>query len=307
MKHFISLKEFKDKDIYAIFNLTQKIKNNPSKFSKVLSGKHIGLLFEKPSLRTKVSFQVGINQLGGMALYLSGREVQLGERETVADIARTLSGYLDGMILRTFSHNTLLEFAKNSQIPVVNGLTDLLHPAQALSDLYTIYERKKNLKKLKVAFIGDGNNVCNSIMIGACILGMNLVVATPPGYEPNKNITKEVLGLAEKTKAVICFTNNPRQAAEDSDVLYTDVWVSMGKEKEQDARKKAFRRFQINSQILKLADKGCLVLHCLPAHRGEEITDEVIDGKNSIVFKQAENRLYVQKAILTWLFKGGKI
>jgi len=303
MRHFVSLKDLPAEQIYGIFELAKDIKSNPSKFSRVLGGKYIGLLFEKPSLRTKVSFEVGIHKLGGSSIYLSAKEVQLGKREAVSDIAKTLTGYLDGVILRTFSHKTLLEFVKESKITVINGLTDLLHPAQVLSDLFTIYEKKKNLANLKIAFVGDGNNVCHSLMLGASILGLNLYIANPLGFEPDKSIVKESLAIAGKTGAEIHFLNSPKPAAKNSDILYTDVWASMGKEREEDYRKKSFKDFQINSAILRLAKKNCLVLHCLPAHRGEEITDRVIDGKNSIVFKQAENRLYVQMGLLTWLFK----
>lgn len=306
MKHFISLKDLREEEIYKIFELARDIKKSPAKFSKSLKGKTLGLLFEKPSLRTRVSFEVGIKQLGGTSLYLSAGEVQLGKREAVSDIARTLSKYLGGVILRTFSHNTLLEFLRNSWIPVINGLTDLLHPAQALSDLYTIYEKKNNFRNIKISFIGDGNNVCHSLMLGAARLGITLFVANPKGYEPDKKITRQALRTAKESKATIEFSDNPKVVAKNSDILYTDVWVSMGKEKERLKRLKAFRKFQVNSQLLKLAKKDCLVMHCLPAHRGQEITNKIIDSKHSIVFKQAENRLYVQKAIIVWLCKKGK-
>ena len=305
MKHFISLQQISAKKIYELFALADKIQAEPAKFSNKLKGKSIGLLFEKPSLRTRVSFEVGIHQLGAKAIYLSAREVQLGKREAVADISRTVSGYLDAVILRTFSHKTLLEFAGASKIPVINGLTDLLHPAQGLSDLYTIYKKKKDLKKVKIAFIGDGNNVCHSLLLGAAQLGLQIWVACPSGFEPKGSVKKEVLKIAKRTKAAITFSHDPKYTAKDTDVLYTDVWVSMGAEDEADMRKKAFKGFQINSKVLKMAKKDCIVLHCLPAHRGEEITDKVIDGKNSLVFKQAENRLYVQKAIMLSLFKQG--
>ena len=302
MKHFLSLKDLTKKQILHIFELAHKIKRNPSKFSRVLTGKYIGLLFEKPSLRTRVSFEVGIRRLGGDSIYLSDKEVQFGKRESVSDIAKTLSCYLNAVVLRTFSHKALLEFADSSSLKVINGLTDLLHPAQVLSDLFTIYEKRSNLNNLKISFIGDGNNVCHSLMLGSAVLGLNLSVANPYGFEPDENITKEALAIAGKTKAKIEFFNKPQPAARDSDVIYTDVWVSMGKEKEADYRRKAFKDFQVNSAIVKEARKNCLVLHCLPAHRGEEITDKVIDSRNSVVFEQAENRLYAQMAVLVWLF-----
>lgn len=306
MKHFLSLKDLREKEIYKIFELAKDIKSNPAKYSKSLQGNSLGLLFEKPSLRTRVSFEVGIKQLGGTSVYLSAGEVQLGKREAVSDIARTLSKYLQVVLLRTFSHNTLLEFAKNSRVPVINGLTDLLHPAQALSDLYTIHEKKKNFKNIKISFIGDGNNVCHSLMLGIASLGGRLFIASPKGYEPNKQITREALKIAKKNKAIIEFSDKPKSAAKHSDIIYTDVWVSMGKEKERSKRLKAFKKFQVNAQLLKLAKKDCLVMHCLPAHRGQEITNKIIDAKSSIVFEQAENRLYVQKAIIVCLCKKGK-
>lgn len=219
------------------------------------------------------------------------------------DVARTLSKYLEGIILRTFSHEVLLEFVRYSSLPVVNALTDLEHPAQALSDFYTIYLEKGKLKNIKIAFIGDGNNVCNSLILGSAKLGLKLNIASPLGFEPPEKIVKKALSISKKTKAKIRLLNEPRLAAKSADVLYTDVWVSMGKEEEASFRREVFKDFRIDSRLLKLAKKDCLVMHCLPAHRGEEITDEVIEGKNSIVFKQAQNRLFLQKAILIWLFK----
>jgi ornithine carbamoyltransferase len=306
MKHFISLQQLSANKMLELFQLAKRIEESPLKFSKELNGQCVGLLFEKPSLRTRVSFEVGIHELGAKAIYLSAREVQLGKRESAADIAKTLNGYLDAVILRTFSHKTLLEFAKNSKIPVINGLTDLLHPAQALSDFYTIYSKKKDLKDLKITFIGDGNNVCNSLLFGAAKLGLQFQVASPKGFAPDQALVKEVLKVAKRTKAKITFSDDIKSAAKNADVLYTDVWVSMGDEKEDKIRKKAFKDFQINSKVLRMAKKNCMVLHCLPAHRGEEITDKVIDSKSSFVFQQAENRLYIQKAIMLSLFKKGK-
>ena len=249
MKHFISLQQFSAQEMLKLFELTKKIEAKPGKFSKELNGQCIGLLFEKPSLRTRVSFEVGIHELGAKAIYLSAREVQLGKREAVSDIAKILNGYLDAVILRTFSHKTLLEFAKHSKIPVINGLTDLLHPAQGLSDFYTIYTRKKDLKNLKIVFIGDGNNVCNSLLFGAAKLGLEFEVASPKGFEPNKALVREVLKIARRTKAKITISNDLTKAAKAADVLYTDVWVSMGDESQDRIRKKAFKDFQINSKV----------------------------------------------------------
>lgn len=301
-KDFVSIKDLSLKEILDIFSLSKEIKESPGLFSERLKGKTIGLLFEKPSLRTRVSFETGINQLGGRPLYLSPQEVQLGKRESVSDAAKTISRYLDAVIIRTFSHKVILDFAQNAGIPVINALTDLLHPAQVLSDMFTIYDKKKSLKKIKLSFIGDGNNVCNSLIFASAKLGLNLFIASPKGFEPDKKLVKQAERIASGTGAKITVTNDLKSVAKNSDVLYTDVWVSMGRESEREERLKAFKPFQLNRKALSLAKKDCLVMHCLPAHRGEEITGSVLDSKNSIVFEQAENRLYVQKAILIMLF-----
>ncbi len=301
-KDFISIKDLSLKEIMEIFSLSREIKKFSDAFSDKLKGKTIGLLFEKPSLRTRVSFETGINQMGGHPLYLSPQEVQLGKRESVPDAAKTISRYLDAVIIRTFSHKVILDFVQNAGIPVINALTDLLHPAQVLSDMFTIYDKKKDLKKIKASFIGDGNNICNSLIFASAKLGLSLFIASPKGFEPDKKLVKQAERIALKTGAEITVTNSLKSAAKNSDVLYTDVWVSMGRESEREKRLKAFSPFQLNREVLNLAKKDCLVMHCLPAHRGEEITNEVLDSKNSIVFEQAENRLYVQKAILIALF-----
>jgi len=301
--HFISLKDYSAKEIRGLCELTSQIKKDPQKYKEALSGKCVGLLFQKPSLRTKTAFYVGVTQLGGKAIYYNPQEVKLGEREKIDDAAKTISCYLDAVVLRTFSHKTVLDFAKVSSIPVVNGLTELFHPSQVLADIVTILELKGDLKKLKVAFIGDGNNVCNSLIYAFSILGGNLVVATPKKYAPQANIVNHARSMCQKSGASIELVADACAGAKDADVLYTDVWTSMGKEKEKGFRKKVFKNYQINDKILRLAKKNCIVMHCLPAHRGEEITDSVIDGKNSVVFKQAENRLYAAKAILVKLLK----
>ncbi len=303
-KDFISITDFKENEILDIYKLTDNIKENPAEFSQTLKDKTIGLLFEKPSLRTRVSFEVGILQLGGKALYLSPREVQLGNREAVSDVAKTISKYLDGVIIRTFAHQTILKFTKAASIPVVNGLTDSLHPAQALSDLYTIYKKKGTLKGLKVSFIGDGNNVCNSLILGTAQLGMQFYVASPAEFSPDKDIVNQAREIGKNTGAKLEISSDPKIVAEKSDVLYTDVWTSMGQEDQRQQRIEVFKEFQVNSELCKRAKKDCIVMHCLPAHRSEEITSQVIDGPNSVVFEQAENRLYVQKAVLTRLLKG---
>ncbi len=302
-KHFISLKDYSAAQLKALCKLTVQIKKAPKKYRNALSGKCVGLLFQKPSLRTKTAFYVGVTQLGGKAIYYNPQEVKLGEREKIADAAKTISCYLDAVVLRTFSHKTVLDFAKVSSIPVVNGLTELFHPSQVLADIVTMLELKGNLKKLKVAFIGDGNNVCNSLIYAFSILGGNLVVATSKKYAPQANVVKEARKYCRKSGGSISVITSAKEAAKDADVIYTDVWTSMGKEKEKGFRKKVFKNYQIDDKILRLAKKNCIVMHCLPAHRGEEITDSVIDGKNSVVFEQAENRLYAAKAILVQLLK----
>ena len=300
-KHFICLKDYSAKEILEFVDLTIDIKQNPAKYSNSLKGKCVGLFFEKPSLRTKIAFYVGAMQLGGSAVYYSPDEMQFGKREKISDVARTVSHFMHAAVLRTFSHNSILEFAKFSSIPVINGLSDLVHPSQILGDLITIKERKGELKKLKVAYIGDGNNVCHSLIYAFSILGANLYVATPKRYGPRKEIVEEAQKFVNASGAKINILFSPEEAAKDADVLYADVWTSMGQERESKKRRKKFRNFQINDRLIKFAKSDCIILHCLPAHRGEEITDSVIDGKNSIVFEQAENRLHAAKAILVKL------
>jgi len=265
-----------------------------------LIGKSIGLFFEKPSTRTRVSFEVGIYQLGGQAIYLNPKEIQLGRGETIADTAKVLSRYLAGIVLRTFSHSSVEEFASHASVPVINGLSDLHHPCQALADLMTILEKKGRLKGVRLAYIGDGNNVANSLVEAAALTGMDLSIACPEGYEPNPEILEKA---RSKASGEILVLRNPREAAARADAIYTDVWVSMGQESEADHKKAKFRAYQINSALLQCASSDVTVLHCLPAHRGEEITDEVMDGPSSAVFDQAENRLHTEKALLEFLLK----
>jgi ornithine carbamoyltransferase len=306
-KDFISIHDLSSSEIEEIFNLAAdlKAKQKMGAAHKLLSGKSLAMIFEKPSTRTRVSFEVGMYQLGGKTVHLSPRAVQLGVREAIKDVAHTLSRYVDGVMLRTFHHKDILEFARFAAIPVLNGLSDLLHPCQALGDVFTVKEKKGDLKNLKFAYIGDGNNVCHSLMFAAAKVGMNLTIATPRGYEPKKQVVERAFEDAKKTGVEIDILNDPVIAAKDADVIYTDVWASMGQEKESKKRKKVFKKFQVNQQLVGLAKRDVMILHCLPAHRGEEITDEVMDGPNSAVFDQAENRLHVQKAILALLL-GGK-
>jgi len=256
------------------------------------------MIFEKPSTRTRVSFEVGMTQLGGHALYLSPKELQMGMGETIPDTAKVLSRFVDGIMYRAFDHKMMLELANNATVPVINGLDNIEHPCQIMADLLTIKEKKKDFKGLKLAYVGDGNNVCNSLLLGAAIVGMNMGVGCPKGYEPNKEILEKAKKIA---KSKIEISENPFDAAENADIIYTDVWVSMGDESEKEKREKIFLPYQINQKLIENAKKNCIVMHCLPAHRGMEITDEVVDGRNSVVFDQAENRLHAQKAVMVKL------
>jgi ornithine carbamoyltransferase len=288
MKNLLSLKNLKKEDIEKIFELTKELKG---KRTKDLFEKNLVLYFEKPSTRTVVSFYIAMVQLGGDAIYLTPREMQIGRGETIADTAKVLSSYADGIVARVFKHKTIEELAHHTKIPVINGLSDMYHPCQVLADLYTVLEKKKTLD-LNYAWIGDGNNVCNSWINAAKILNLKLNIATPKNYEPKERKAKEIK-----------LTHNPEIAVKDSDIIITDTWISMGEEKEEKKRLKAFKKFQVNSKLLKSAKPDYLFMHCLPAHRGFEVTSEVIDGKHSIVFDEAENRLHVQKAILYLLMK----
>lgn len=296
-KDLISVKDLSVAEIKEIFDLAAKLKKNKLKFANALKGKTLYLIFHKPSLRTRVSFEVGMTQLGGNAIYLK-EDIGMPERETIADTAKTLSRYVDGIVLRTFEHNNVIELAKQASIPVINGLSDLTHPCQGLTDLFTIQEKLGKIKDITLAYIGDGNNVCHSLLYTASKLGVDMVVATPKGYEPQTNIVNEARQFVNKSGSSITLVNDPAQAVKDADVIYTDVWASMGQEGEKQKRKEIFASFQINKDLVKLAKKKVIIMHCLPAHRGEEITDDVIDSPDSIVFDQAENRLHVQKAIL---------
>ena len=297
-KDLVTIKDLSSKEIEEIFSLTDKLKINKAKYSKVLSGKTLALIFQKPSNRTRVSFSVGMYQLGGNSIYLAPNEINLGVRETIEDVAKTLSRYVDGIVLRTFEHKNVVELAKFATVPVINGLSDFSHPCQALADVYTAKEKFKKLKGITLAYVGDGNNVCNSLLFACAKAGMNMYVGCPKGYEPDSGVLSDAKAIAAKSGARIELFNDPMQAAKDADVLYTDVWASMGQEQEAKVRKEIFKDYQVNSILMKLAKKNCLIMHCLPAHRGEEITDEAMDSPNSVVFDEAENRMHVQKAIL---------
>ena len=268
-----------------------------------LKGLIVGLLFEKPSTRTRASFEVAARRLGGEAIYLSANELQLSRGEPVKDTARILGGYLDGIVARVYAHDTVTQLAKYSGVPVANALSDLEHPTQIVSDLFTIQEAKGRIRGLKLAYIGDGNNVCNSLLLGAALEGMSISVACPEGYEPNSEILRKAEERARSTGSKIEIVRNPSEAARSADVLYTDVWVSMGDESTKEKRMKDFAGYQINSELIKLAKKDVSVMHCLPAHRDLEITDEAIEGKRSIVWQQGENKLYGAAAVLEWLLR----
>lgn len=302
-RDFLSLKDFSREEIFYLLDLADDLKAKLKKREPhpLLAGKTLGMIFTKRSTRTRVSFEVGMYQLGGYPLFLTKDDLQLGRGETIADTARVLSRYLDGIMIRTYSHRDVEELAEYASIPVINGLTDFLHPTQALADIMTIREWKGKLQGLNLTFIGDGNNVAHSLMYGGAKVGLNVTIACPSGYEPMPQVVEEARRIAAGNGCQIAVTNNIKEAAEGADILYTDVWASMGQEDEAEKRRQAFRKYQINSELLKLAKPDAMVLHCLPAHRGEEITDEVMDGPQSAVFDEAENRLHAHKAIMVAL------
>ena len=300
-KDLLTILDLSIEQIRYIFDLTAGMKNGS--ISRGLPNKTIAMVFEKPSLRTRMTFQVGMNQLGGHAIYLTQQDIQLGGRESVGDVARNLERWVDGIVARTFKHENIVELARNAKIPVINALSDRAHPCQALTDLYTVLEKKHDLAGLRIAYVGDGNNVCNSLALAAATLGVQLAVASPSGYRPDDEIIAAANARSGGTKGPITFTDDPFEAVEGADVVYTDVWVSMGDEAEQEERTRAFARYQVNAELLRAAKKDAVVMHCLPAKRGLEITDEVMDGPQSIVFDQAENRLHVQKALLVSLLE----
>jgi ornithine carbamoyltransferase len=302
-RDFITLHDWSAAEIAALLTeaAALKAKRKARVPHPLLSGKTLALIFEKPSLRTRVTFEAGMTQLGGHAIYLAPKDIRLGERETVADGARNLSRWVDGIVARTFRHQMVVELAEHASVPVINGLTDLLHPCQILAALLTIHEKRGDLTGCRVAFIGDGNNVANSWCTGAAKTGVHLTIACPRGYEPDPSILHQAREDAKGTGARIQIVHDPTAAARGADVLYTDVWSSMGQEEERAKRLKAFQPFQVNRALVELARPDVLVMHCLPAHRGEEITDEVIEGPHSVVFEEAENRLHAQKALLVTL------
>ncbi|MGJ7919573.1 ornithine carbamoyltransferase [Neobacillus sp. LXY-4] len=309
--------ELKGKDLLTLMDLSpntiqalvdkaivlKKEKLAGSDHGKPLAGKILGMIFEKSSTRTRVSFEAGMLQLGGQAIVMNSKDLQIGRGEPISDTAKVLSHYVDGIMIRTFSHSIIEELAEHASIPVINGLTDLAHPCQALADLQTVFEVKGKFTGLKIAYIGDGNNVAHSLMVACAKVGMDISVATPQGYEPDAAITEAVLGYAAESGANVVITNDPVAAIKDADVVYSDVWTSMGQEEENEIRLKAFNGFQINDALVANAKPDYIFLHCLPAHREEEVTASVIDGPNSLVFEQAGNRLHAQKALLVEILK----
>lgn len=308
-RDFLTVRDFSVKEIFDTFILAEKLKKNAKKgkFKKYLSNQVLAMIFNKSSTRTRVSFEVAMAQLGGKALYLNQSDIQINKGETLYDTAKVLSRMVQGIMIRTFAHEDVVNLARASSVPVINGLTDLLHPCQAMADFFTIFEHKPHFGRhpnlLKFAYIGDGNNVANSLILLSALLGNTFVIANPKGYEIPPQIVEMAKDLSKKSGAQILFEENPLVAAKKADVLYTDVWVSMGQEEEKEARLEAFQDYQINGNMIKEAKTDVMVLHCLPAQRGLEITDEVMDGPHSRVFDEAENRLHIQKAILLKLMQ----
>ena len=299
-KDLISISLLSIDEVNLIIEESDKMKKGPRN-SEALKGKTLAMIFEKSSTRTRVSFETGMYQLGGLGMYFSSSDLHIGRGETIHDTAKVLSRYVDGIMARTFSYQTILDLAKYASVPVINGLTDFDHPCQVLADLFTIYEKKGSLKGLTLTYLGDGNNVLHSLIQGCVKVGMNITYASPGGYKPLESVVDEAKETAKETGSVITASDDPVEAVKNADVLYTDVWVSMGQEDEKDKRLKDLKRYQLNKELISKSKEDVLVMHCLPAHRGEEITDEVIDGPNSIVFDEAENRLHTQKAIMKLL------
>lgn len=303
MTDFLSIRDFTPQQIRHFIDLGRQIKAIPGAYINALQGKTLAMIFEKPSLRTRVTFDVGIHQLGGFSLYLSPAEINLGKRESVYDVAKNLERMVQGIMIRTFAHEIVEQMAEYASIPIINGLTDYSHPCQAMADYLTIFEVKATVAGLKVAFIGDGNNVAHSLMFAGAQLGAHVWVATPAGYEPDAAAIQWAQERSVQTGGTCTITNDPIHAATNADVVYTDVWVSMGQETQADKRKEIFGGYQVNAGLFSCAKKDAIFMHCLPAHRGDEVTPEVIDSPQSVVFQQAENRLHAQKAIMLELME----
>jgi ornithine carbamoyltransferase len=300
---FLSIRDFSPLEIRYLLALARQIKATPSAYSRTLQGKTLAMIFEKPSLRTRVTFDVGIQQLGGFSLYLSPAEINLGKRESIYDVAKNLERMVQGIMIRTFAHRIVEEMAAFASIPIINGLTDYSHPCQAMADYLTIWEAKGRIAGLKVAYIGDGNNVCHSLMFAGAQLGADVWVATPAGYEPKADAVDWAQARNRESGGSLTVTSDPYKAARRADVIYTDVWASMGQETEKDQRRQIFLPYQVNGKLFDHAKPDAIFMHCLPAHRGDEVTDDVIDSPRSAVFQEAENRLHAQKAIMVELMK----
>jgi ornithine carbamoyltransferase len=299
--HLLDLAEYSFEDVRRVLDLAREVKADPDACRARLAGKTLAMVFEKPSTRTRVSFEVGISQLGGSGLYLGRSDLQIGRGESIPDTARVLSRYVDGVMARVFSHQTLVDLAAHATVPIINGLSDLLHPCQALADFQTIEEHKGALAGVEVAYVGDGNNVLHSLANMAALVGANLRYATPPGYEPDEGVIAAARARAAAKGATVTATHDPVEAVRGADVIYADVWTSMGQEGQEGTRNQIFEPYQINAALVQHARRDYLFMHCLPAHRGEEVTDEICDSPNSVIFDEAENRLHAQKAVMLLL------
>lgn len=304
-KDILTLGELSTDELYLILSKALEFKRlkRSGMPHRLLEGKSVALVFEKPSTRTRVSFEVGISHLGAQVVYLKSDDLQLGRGETIEDMGKVLARYVDAIVIRTFAQKTVEELAKAADVPVINGLSDDFHPCQVLADLMTILEKKDHLAGLKLTYVGDGNNVCHSLLLGAVKVGLSISIATPKGYEPSEEVVNRALDDVRNVTQKVVLTNSPARAVKGADIVYTDVWTSMGKEDEEKERRRVFSPYQVNAELLELAKPDCLVMHCLPAHRGEEITASVLKDKRCVIFDQAENRLHVQKALLTSLIE----
>jgi ornithine carbamoyltransferase len=302
-KDFLTIHDLSPYQFSQIMDRAREIKEKPHRFRDKLKNKIMAMIFEKPSLRTRMTFETGMLQLGGEAIYLAPTDIQMGTRETAYDVGKNLERWVDIVMIRTFDHKNAVDLAQSCGIPVINALTDLLHPCQAMADFFTLKEEKGDLARMKLAFVGDGNNVCHSLLFAAAKTGVNISVATPAGYEPNLDVINQAVHDGQETEFEVFMTTDPNEAVQDADVVYTDAWASMGQEAEKTKRLEIFSPFQVNRELMALAKQSAVFMHCLPAHRGEEVTDDIIDSAQSIVFDQAENRLHVQKAIMLLLIE----
>jgi ornithine carbamoyltransferase len=297
-KDFLSIRDLSVYEFSRMLDQAAEVKKHPDKYRKALKGKILAMIFQKPSLRTRMTFEAGMLRLGGEAIYLAPSDIQMGSRESAADIGKNLERWVDGIMIRTFGHRIAVDLAASTKIPVINALTDLSHPCQAMADFLTLREHKGALSGLKLTYVGDGNNVCHSLLLAAARSGTKMAVATPAGYEPNPDVVRAAREDGRDTGFALTLTSSPEEAVSGADAVYTDVWASMGQESEKEARARIFAPYQVNARLMAHAKTDALFMHCLPAHRGDEVTDEVIDSRNSVVYDQAENRLHAQKAIL---------